>query len=169
MIIPYNIQTPKINKTARIAYNATLVGSVTLSDSVSIWYGAVLRGDASDIFIGDRSNIQEQCVLHCDIDCPLSVGKNVTVGHGVILHGCTVEDDCLIGMGSTLLNGCTIGKGSMIGAGSLVTQGTVIPSGMLAMGRPAKVIRPLSSDEIEHLSTSADVYCELAKGQLDLI
>ena len=137
MIQRFRGHSPIIHPAARLAANATLVGCVTVEAASSIWYGAVLRGDESSIHVGAGSNIQDNAVLHCDADCPAVIGRDVTVGHGAILHGCTVEDTCLIGMGAILLNGCTIGAGSLVAAGALVTQGAVIPPGSLVVGSPA--------------------------------
>ena len=123
MIQRFRGHSPIIHPAARLAANATLVGCVTVEAASSIWYGAVLRGDESSIHVGAGSNIQDNAVLHCDADCPTVIGRDVTVGHGAILHSCTVEDTCLIGMGAILLNGCTIGAGSLVAAGALVTQG----------------------------------------------
>ena len=158
--------TPAIHPTARVAENATLVGDVTLGDRASIWYGAVLRGDSAPITVGADTNIQDNAVVHCDAGFPAVIGSGVTVGHGAILHGCTVEDGTLIGMGAILLNGCVIGKNSLVAAGALVTQNTVIPPESLVMGSPAKVVRPLRPEELEQLSLDAEVYVRLAAQQL---
>ena len=121
---------------ARVAENATLVGQVTLEARSSVWYGAVLRADTTTIHVGAGSNLQDGCMVHGDEGFPVQVGQDVTVGHGAILHGCTVGDRCVIGMGATLLNGCVIGEDSLVAAGALVTQNTVIPAGSLVMGSP---------------------------------
>lgn len=168
MLLPFQGHTPALHAAARAASNATIVGQVSLGESASVWYGAVLRGDSCTISIGGGSNIQDNCTLHCDPGFPLNVGRNVTVGHGAILHGCTVEDGVLIGMGAVLLNGCTIGAGAMVAAGALVTQGTVIPPRTLAVGSPARVIRPLRPEEEANLRHSAAEYCVLAEQQLPL-
>lgn len=118
--------------------------------------------------MGAGSNIQDNAVLHCDADCPAVIGRDVTVGHGAILHGCSVEDTCLIGMGAILLNGCTIGAGSLVAAGALVTQGAVIPPGSLVMGSPARVKRLLRAEDLEDLEQDADKYLALAAEQLPL-
>ena len=154
--------TPAIHPTARVAENATLIGNVTLEESSSVWFGAVLRGDDEHIRIGARSNIQDNAVLHCDPHLPLTVGREVTVGHAAILHSCTIEDGCLIGMGAILLNGCVIGRGSMVAAGALVTQNTVVPPDSLVMGSPARVVRPLRPGEAEDLPRDAEKYVRLA-------
>lgn len=166
MIQPFDTRTPRIHPEARIAANATIVGDVCIGRAASVWYGAVLRGDECSICLGDGSNIQDNCVLHSDPGFPAVIGQDVTVGHGAILHGCTVEDGCLIGMGAILLNGCVIGAGSLIAAGALVTQNTVIPPGSLVMGSPAKAVRPLRPEEQESLPHSAQLYRELSAAQL---
>ena len=160
--------TPAIHPTARVAENATLVGDVTLGDRASIWYGAVLRGDSAPITVGADTNIQDNAVVHCDAGFPAVIGSGVTVGHGVILHGCTVEDGTLIGMGAILLNGCVIGKNSLVAAGALVTQNTVIPPESLVVGSPARVLRPLRPEEKEHNAGNAEIYMLRAKKQLPL-
>lgn len=166
MIHPFEATFPHLHPTCWIAANATVVGDVEIDQDASVWYGAVLRGDEGSIRLGEGSNIQDQAVLHAEADFPAVVGKDVTVGHGAIVHGCTVEDGSLIGMGAILLNGCVIGAGSLVGAGALVTQHTVIPPNSLVMGSPAKVIRPLRPDERESLLHSAQHYRSLAAAQL---
>ena len=162
MIQRFRGHSPIIHPAARLAANATLVGCVTVEAASSIWYGAVLRGDESSIHVGAGSNIQDNAVLHCDADCPTVIGRDVTVGHGAILHSCTVEDTCLIGMGAILLNGCTIGAGSLVAAGALVTQGAVIPPGSLVVGAPARVVRSLRPEEAAELLQSAKTYRTLS-------
>ena len=166
MFHSYEDKYPVCSPAAWIAENATLVGSVTLGARSSVWYGAVLRGDCAPIHVGENSNIQDNAVVHCEPALPTVIGDGVTVGHGAILHGCTVEDGVLIGMGAILLNGCVIGKNSLVAAGALVTQNTVIPPESLVMGSPAKVIRPLRPEELEQLSLDAEVYVRLAAQQL---
>lgn len=162
-------KTPRLSPLARMAENATVVGDVTVAENVGLWYGAVLRGDLAPITVGAGSNIQDNAVVHVDIQCPTHIGKNVTVGHGAIVHGCTVEDTCIIGMGAILLNGCVIGQGSLVAAGALVTQGKVIPPGSLVMGSPARVVRSLTEEEAGHNMASALEYMAQAKEQLPLI
>lgn len=166
MIHSLDNNVPQLHPTARIAANATLVGKVSVGPAASIWYGAVLRGDECSIRLGAGSNVQDQAVIHGEPDFPTVIGQDVTVGHGAILHGCTIEDGCLIGMGAILLNGCVIGAGSLVAAGALVTQNTVIPPGSLVMGSPAKVARPLRENELESLPHSAQLYRELSAAQL---
>ncbi len=155
---------PQLGSGVFVAPNATLIGDVTIGDESSIWYQTVLRGDVFPIQIGARTNIQDLCVGHVTSgQWALEVGEEVTVGHRVILHGCTIGDRCLIGMGSVVMDGVTIGSDSMIGAGSLVTPGTEIPAGTLAVGSPARAKRDLSPEEIEFLKHSAEHYVALAK------
>ena len=166
MVQSYQGHTPQIHPTARAAENASLIGKVYLAAGSSIWYGAVLRGDSDEIHIGENSNIQDNAVCHCDAGHPVQVGKNVTVGHGAILHGCTVGDGSLIGMGAILLDGCVIGEGCTVAAGALVTHNTVIPDGSVAMGAPAKVVRPIRPDEASSQLGSAAHYRERSEVQL---
>lgn len=156
-----------------IAPNATVVGEVELGEGVTIWYQAVVRGDSNTIKIGSNTNIQDGTIIHVDHDAPVEVAENVTIGHQCLLHGCTIEKGALIGMGSTILNHAVIGENSLIGAGSLVTEGKVIPPNVLAFGRPAKVIRPLTEEEIEKNQQNIQHYVDLGekylKGEFDQI
>lgn len=152
----------KISTSALIAKESVIVGDVTIGPDSSVFYFAALRGDESSITIGTRTNIQENCTVHVDSEYPVSIGNNVTVGHNCVIHGCTIDDNTLIGMGSVILNGAKIGKNCLIGAGSLVTQNAVIPDGMLILGSPAKVKRALTPEELASLTESADTYVELA-------
>lgn len=162
---PCNGKTPEIHKNARIAENAAIIGDVTLGAGVSVWYGAVIRADACAIRVGESSNVQDCCCLHGAKDT--TVGKNVTIGHGAIVHGCTVEDNCLIGMGATILDGAVIGEGSIIGAGALVGEGKVIPPRSLVVGVPGKVIREVSDEQFEGILKNAALYVEEGKLYLD--
>ncbi|WP_368281545.1 gamma carbonic anhydrase family protein [Enterococcus durans] len=156
-----------------IAPNATVVGEVELGEGVTVWYQAVVRGDSNTIKIGSNTNIQDGTIIHVDHDAPVEVAENVTIGHQYLLHGCTIEKGALIGMGSTILNHAVIGENSLIGAGSLVTEGKVIPPNVLAFGRPAKVIRPLTEEEIEKNRKNIQHYVDLGekylKGEFDQI
>ncbi len=152
---------PQIDPTAYVAPQAVVIGDVRLAARSSVWPTAVLRGDINFIEIGEGSNIQDGSIVHLAEDLPVRVGKLVTVGHRAILHACTVEDECLIGMGATILDGAVIGKGSIIGAHALVTKGTKIPPGSLVMGTPAKVVRALRPEEISDIRTWADHYIAL--------
>ena len=141
-----------------VAENATVLGNVVLHAEASVWFNAVLRGDNDPITVGARSNIQDGSVLHTDPGCPLTIGEGVTVGHMCMMHGCTVGDNSLIGIGSIVLNGATIGKNCLIGANTLIPERKEIPDGSLVVGSPGKVIRQLSEEQIEGLRASADVY-----------
>ncbi|MGW4356389.1 gamma carbonic anhydrase family protein [Nocardia sp. NPDC004582] len=158
MRIQLGEHAPTIDETAWIAPNATVAGRVRLESEVSVWYSAVLRGDMDEITVGARSNIQDGCVLHADPGFPCTVGEGVSVGHNAILHGCTVGDDVLIGMGATVLNGAVIGEGSLIAANALVPEGAQIPPGSLVAGVPGKVRRELSEAERDHIRLNAVAY-----------
>ena len=152
---------PQIDPTAYVAAQAVVMGDVRIAARASIWPTAVLRGDINYIEIGEGSNIQDGTIVHLADDLPVIVGKYVTVGHRAILHACTIEDNCLIGMGATILDGAVIGAGSIVGAHALVTKGTRIPPGSLVMGMPAKIVRALHPEEIADIRTWADHYLEL--------
>lgn len=154
---------PSLGREVWIADNATVIGDVRLGDHASIWWNAVLRGDNDPITIGANSNIQDGSVLHTDAGVPLSLGANVTVGHLVMLHGCTVGDGALIGIKSVILNGATIGAQSIIGANSLIPEGKEIPPRSLVMGSPGKVVRQLTDEEVARLEWSAKHYVENAR------
>ena len=141
-----------------VAPGAHVMGKVVLAEGVSIWFGCTLRGDNEPLVIGEGTNIQENCVLHTDMGFPLTIGAHCTIGHKAMLHGCTIGDGTLIGMGATVLNGAVIGKGCLIGAGALVTEGKVIPDGSLVMGAPGRVVRELDVAAREKLLTSARNY-----------
>ena len=157
------MKTPDIHPFAFVAPGAVVRGEVHLAENSSVFYNAVLRGDRAPISIGEGTNIQDNCVVHVEYDLPVTVGKNVTVGHGAILHGCTVGDETLIGMGAIVLNGAQIGKSCLIGAGALVTQNAVIPDGCMAVGSPARVKRPLTPEEMDGLRQSAADYRQEAQ------
>ncbi|MHA6299873.1 gamma carbonic anhydrase family protein [Devosia sp. CAU 1758] len=146
-----------------IAPTAVLVGDVSVGPEVGIWFGVVARGDIEPISIGARTNVQENCVLHTDRGFPLMIGDNVTVGHSAIVHGCTIGDNSLIGMGATVLNGAVIGKNCLIGANALVTEGKIIPDNSLVMGAPAKVVREIDAEGVASLAASAERYVQNAK------
>lgn len=161
MRIQLGDHAPDIDSSAWIAPSATVIGRVTLGPEVSVWYGAVVRADGDTISIGGRTNIQDGCALHVDPGFSLTVGTGVSVGHNAILHGCTVGNDVLIGMGATVLNGATIGDGALIAANALVPAGAVIPPRVLVAGVPGKVRRELSSDEVAGLRLNANAYLHL--------
>ncbi|MDO9196909.1 gamma carbonic anhydrase family protein [Rhodoferax sp.] len=146
---------PRIAESAWVADSAQVMGNVELADGASVWFGAVVRGDTETIRIGRRSNIQDMSVLHADVGMPLTLGDDVTVGHKVMLHGCTIGDGSLIGIGAVVLNGAKIGKGCLVGAGSLVTEGKEFPDGSMILGSPAKVVRQLTPEQLEGLRLSA--------------
>lgn len=148
---------------AWIAPTATIIGHCILGPETGIWFGVVMRGDIEPIKIGARTNVQENCVFHTDKGFPLTIGENCTIGHGAIIHGCTIGDNSLIGMGATVLNGARIGKNCLIGANALVTEGKEIPDNSLVVGAPAKVIRELDAEAIAGLAASADRYVRNAR------
>ncbi|GAA2918118.1 gamma carbonic anhydrase family protein [Streptomyces thioluteus] len=154
---------PSVHPEAFTAPTSVVLGDVTLAAGTGVWYHAVLRGDGGPITIGADSNIQDNCTVHVDPGFPVTVGERVTVGHNAVLHGCTVEDDVLVGMGATVLNGARIGAGSLVAAQALVPQGMEVPPGSLVAGVPAKVRRGLTEEEREHVRANAAVYVELAK------
>ena len=154
---------PQLADSVWVADSAQVIGDVALAADVSIWFGAVVRGDTATIRIGRRTNIQDLSVLHADVGKPLTIGDDVTVGHQVMLHGCTVGDGSLIGIGAVVLNGAKIGKGCLVGAGSLVTEGKEFPDGSMIMGSPAKVVRQLSPEQLDGLLLSAQHYVENAR------
>jgi carbonic anhydrase/acetyltransferase-like protein (isoleucine patch superfamily) len=149
---------PEIAEDTWIAPDANLIGRIVVESAASVWFCATLRGDNEVITVGEGSNIQENCVLHTDIGYPLTIGKGCTIGHKVMLHGCTIGDNSLIGMGATVLNGAKIGNNCLIGAGALITEGKEIPDGSLVMGVPGKVVRALDEAAIEGLRKSATGY-----------
>ena len=155
--------SPSIPASVWVADSAQVMGNVELGSDVSIWYGAVLRGDTAVMQIGRGSNVQDGSVLHCDVGKPLWIGEDVTVGHQVMLHGCTVGDGSLIGIGAVLLNGAKIGKNCLVGARALVTEGKEFPDGSMILGSPAKVVRPLTPEQIAGLYASARHYVENTK------
>ncbi|MCZ4314086.1 gamma carbonic anhydrase family protein [Comamonadaceae bacterium G21597-S1] len=155
--------SPSIDPSAWVADSAQVIGNVSLAPDVSIWFGAVLRGDTEHMRIGRGSNIQDGSVLHADIGKPLTVGEDVTVGHKVMLHGCTIGDGSLIGIGAVVLNGARIGRHCLVGAGALVTEGKEFPDGSMIIGAPAKAVRQLTPEQIEGLRGSARGYVENAR------
>ena len=154
---------PTVAESAWVADSAQVIGNVTLGEDVGIWFGVVARGDTAAIRIGARTNIQDLSVLHADVGQPLTIGSGVTVGHKAMLHGCSVGDDSLIGIGAVVLNGAKIGKGCLVGAGALVTEGKEFPDGSMILGSPAKVVRSLTPDQLQALRLSADHYVANAR------
>jgi carbonic anhydrase/acetyltransferase-like protein (isoleucine patch superfamily) len=159
---------PQVDQEAFVAPTSVVIGDVTLNAGASVWYGAVLRADAGPIIIGADSNVQDNCTLHVDPGFPITVGERVSIGHNAVLHGATVEDDCLIGMGATVLNGAVIGAGSLVAAQALVPQGMTVPPGSLVAGVPAKVKRPLTDEERGGISLNGAFYVELAKAHREI-
>ena len=158
MIYALDGHAPQIHPEAWVAPGAHVMGKIVLEDAASIWFGAVLRGDNEEIRIGRGSNVQENCVFHTDMGYPLTIGTDCTIGHKAMLHGCTIGDGSLVGMGATILNGARIGKGCLIGAGALITEGKEIPDGSLVMGAPGKVVRVLDAEAQARLIKSAEGY-----------
>ena len=148
MIKEFEGNIPRIDESTYISESVDIIGDVTIEENANIWFGTRLRGDMNKIVIGKNTNIQENTVVHVDKNCPCLIGKDVTIGHGAIIHGCEICDNVLVGMGSIILNNAKIGKNTIIGAGSLITQGKVFPEGVLILGNPAKVVRELSEAEI---------------------
>ena len=146
-----------------VAPNATVTGDVTLGTQVGIWFGAVVRADKDRIVIGDRSNVQDNCVVHTSKGFPVTLGNDVSVGHGAILHGCTVADQVLIGMGAIVLNGARIGRGSIIGAGAVIREGMEVPEGSVVVGVPGKVIKQADVSQRQHILANARSYVQLAE------
>lgn len=163
MIARFGQLTPRIAETAWVADSATVIGDVELSDGVGVFYSAVIRGDMATITVGTDSNVQDGVVMHADPGMPLTVGERVSIGHNAVLHGCTVGDDVLVGMGATVLNGAVIGAGSLIAANALVPQGMEIPAGSMVAGVPAKVRRELSEAERAGITMNGAAYVELTK------
>ncbi len=150
--------TPDVHPSAWVADSAQVMGRVSLAENASVWYGAVLRGDNDSISVGRNSNVQDGSVLHTDHGSPLVIGEDVTIGHQVMLHGCTVGDCTLVGIGSVVMNGARIGRHCIVGAGALITEGKQFPDGVLIVGSPAKVVRELTVEQIARLQASATHY-----------
>lgn len=162
MIKEINGTRPEIDRTCFIADNAMIVGDVKMQSNTSLWYGACIRSDMDKTIIGRNTNIQDNSTIHNDFGSPTIIGNEVTIGHNCVIHGCTINDNVLIGMGTVILNGAQVGKNTIIGAGSLITQNKVIPEGVLCMGSPAKVIRKLTKEEITSIKESSVHYIDMA-------
>ena len=158
MIYDFEDNTPRMDPDSWVASNAVIIGKVELKKDSNIWFNVTLRGDVEPITVGEGSNIQDGSVVHTDPGCPTIIGKNVTIGHLVMLHGCVIEDDCLIGIGSTILNKAKIGKNSIVGANTLITENKVIPERSLVIGSPGKIIRQVTDEEIKSIKENADHY-----------
>ena len=162
VLLSFDGNSPTVEPSAFVAPTATLIGGVHLAADSSVFFGAVLRADRDAISIGAGSNVQDNVVIHGDPGAPAVVGRGVSIGHAAVVHGCTVEDDCLIGMNATVLNRAVIGEGSLVAAGAVVLEDTVIPPGSLVAGVPAKVRRPLTGEELEGIRRNARTYRELS-------
>lgn len=162
MLVRIGDRSPSVDDTAWVAPTANVIGEVALGARASVWYGASVRGDMGRIAIGEGSNVQDNATLHADPGFPVSVGRGVTIGHNAVVHGCTVEDDCLIGMGAIVLNGAVVGAGSLVAAGAVVSVGMQIPPGSLVAGVPAQVKRSLRPEELDHIRGNGAAYVELA-------
>ena len=158
MIYDFEKNVPEVDSDAWVASNANIIGKVKLQKNSSVWFNAVLRGDVEPIILGENSNIQDGSVLHTDPGYPLHIGRGVTIGHMVMLHGCKIGDDTLIGIGSTILNNANIGKNCIIGAKALITENKEIPDNSLVVGAPGKIIRKVTNDEIKQLTENAKHY-----------
>ncbi|MEU9454249.1 gamma carbonic anhydrase family protein [Streptomyces sp. NPDC048277] len=163
LIVGIGGREPKIEADVFVAPTASVIGDVTLRAGASVWYGAVVRGDVEKITVGAQANVQDNVTLHADPGFPVTVGERVSIGHNAVVHGATVGDDCLIGMGATVLNGAVIGAGSLVAAQALVPQGMEVPPGSLVAGVPAKVRRELSEEERQGVTLNGTLYAELAK------
>ena len=159
-IYEFEGHSPKLGKDAYVADSAQVIGKVTLEENVSVWFGTIIRGDSEHLHIGRNSNIQDACVLHADEGIPLTLGENVSVGHKAMLHGCTVGDGSLIGIGAVVLNHAKIGKHCLVGAGALVTEGKEFPDGSMILGSPAKAVRQLTPEQMVGLQRIAQHYVE---------
>jgi len=163
MIMELNGKRPETEKASFIAENATIIGDVKLEEGTTVWYGAVIRGDGDSIRIGKNTNIQDNTVVHVDPDNPVSIGEGVTIGHSCIIHGCTIGDNCLIGMGSIIMNGAKIGDNCLVGASALITENKEFPSGSKIIGSPAKMKSEVTEKDLELIKYSADYYMKDAE------
>jgi carbonic anhydrase/acetyltransferase-like protein (isoleucine patch superfamily) len=161
MLVSFEGHVPDIHETVFVAANATVAGEVTIGPGSSVWFGAVLRGDEAPIFIGERSNVQDNATIHCDNGAPVFIGNDVTVGHNAILHSCTIGDGCVVGMGAIVLNGATIGEGCIVAAGAVVRAGTVVAPRTLVAGIPAEVKKALSDETVASNMANAAEYVRL--------
>jgi len=168
LILPFDDHEPDVHPTAWVAPNATLIGQVTLRENSSVYYGTVLRGDRAEIVLGAGSNLQDNVTVHCDPGTPTIIGSGVSVGQGAILHGCVLEDECLVGMGATVLNRAVVGTGSLVAAGAVMLEDSIIPPRSLVAGIPAKVRRELTHDEVEQVRQNAATYLEITNGHRGL-
>lgn len=163
MIREINGHKPKIHPTAYVHDTAEIIGKVTIEKNASVWPYCVLRGDIAEIVVGEETNVQDNTVIHTNEGLPTLLGKGISVGHGVILHGCTVKDHCIIGMGSILLDGSIVEEESIVGAGAVLSPNKKVPKGSMVLGIPARVMRPLRADELEHIRWNAREYIRLTE------
>lgn len=161
-LLPYEDKFPEVPDSAFVAPGAYLIGAVVLGEQSSVWYGAVLRGDTEPVSIGERTNVQDGCVLHADPGYPAVVGSDCVIGHRAVVHGCELEDGCLVGMGATILNGAKIGEGSIVGAGALVPEGKEFPARSLIIGAPARRAREVTEEQAREIARGAETYVERA-------
>lgn len=166
MIKSYKGISPEIEKDVFVAENACIIGRVKIGSGCSVWYGAVIRADSDNIVIGNNTNIQDNCTVHTAFDYGVKIGSGVTVGHNAVVHGCTVGDNTLVGMNSTILNGAVIGKNSIVGAGALVTEHKMFPDNSLIIGVPAKAVKTLDDEAVEKIKQNGIEYTEFAKEYL---
>ena len=169
MIAPFKGIHPVIHKDAFIARGAVIIGDVKIESGASIWYGAVIRGDIEPVRIGQNTNIQDNCTIHTEEDCPVVMGRNTSVGHNAVIHGCTIEDDCLVGIGAVVLNGANVKKGSVVAAGSVVREGQVIGPYEMVAGSPAVVKKRLDKETIKPFLQPAKNYLNHAKEHRNVI
>ena len=167
-LYPFAGNTPAVHESAFVAPTASIIGSASMAEDSSAFYGVSVRADTAAISVGAGSNLQDNVVLHADPGFPCTVGERVSVGHAAVVHGCTVEDDCLVGMGATILNGAVIGAGSLVAAGAVVLEGTVVPPRSLVAGVPGKVRRELTDEEYDGVRANASRYIELARAHREL-
>ncbi|MCH2379941.1 MAG: gamma carbonic anhydrase family protein [Nitrososphaerales archaeon] len=167
MITGFNGITPQIPSSTYVAHSADVIGNVVLGNDVSVWHNSVIRGDFNSIVVEDSSNIQDNSVLHVDSNEPLHIGTNTTIGHGCIIHGCTIGNSCLIGMGSLIMNRAMIGSNCIIGAGTLITQDTKIPDNSIVLGRPGKISKQISQSDLEYINSNAKAYVALKNKYLN--
>lgn len=169
IIKKYGDHAPQLHPSVRVAETAAIIGNVTMEEDVNVWYSAVIRADMDSITVGAGTNIQDNAVIHCDAGEPVKIGKNVIIGHGAIVHSCTVGDNCMIGMGAILLSGCQIGEGSIIGGGAVVSGNLKVPPHSLAVGLPAKVVKPVSPSQNDYMLHDLEEYIATAKSELDAV
>ena len=167
MVRTFKEHIPHLTDCSFIADNASIIGNVRMGKGSSVWYGAVLRADTNSITVGENTNIQDNVVIHTNQQYPVAIGNNVSVGHGAVIHGATVGDDCVIGLNATLLNGCKVGKNCIIAAGALVMEGQIVPDGSLFVGVPGRVVRKLSQDNINYINNNTIEYVQAAKDHED--